>query len=178
MPTRLGLVQARLAKGGKTTLKGGKNKKKGGKIRQKLIAYKGYFMRSRKFCFVFKEESTLSVMLKKCNNFKIENWLYAKHCLDESLHYHFFLEFNDLKSKEDVSRAFSLLESFIEICKSDYFSIYNYFIKDALEVFHSDGFYKKYKEEAKRKRCNKYWLKLALSQRGKINAIKAVWNSN
>lgn len=37
MPTRLGLVQARLAKGGKMTLKGGKFYKKGGKKGKKYV---------------------------------------------------------------------------------------------------------------------------------------------
>lgn len=37
---RLGLVQAHLAKGGKTTLKGGKTYKKGGKKRQNVFEKK------------------------------------------------------------------------------------------------------------------------------------------
>lgn len=116
---RLGLVQAHLAKGGKTPLKGGKFYLKGGK--------KGKMFRKRRkkkdeyLLVIYKND--LSVDLNKIlvpdklNG--VTEFLYVLHKDAVEEHYHIYIKFDDKVTQEEVRKVFYNSKCFISDISKD-----------------------------------------------------------
>lgn len=109
---RLGLVQAHLAKGGKTTLKGGKK----GKMFRKKRKKKDEFL-----IVIYKND--LSVDLNKIlvpdklNG--VTEFLYVLHKDAVEEHYHVYIKFDDKVTEEEVRKLFYNSKCFISDISKD-----------------------------------------------------------
>ena len=115
----LGLVQAHLAKGGKTPLKGGKIYLKGGKKGKMFI--KRRKKKDEYLLVIYKKDFSVDLnkilVPDKLNG--VTEFLYVLHKDAVEEHYHIYIKFDDKVTQEEVKKVFYNSKCFISDVSKD-----------------------------------------------------------
>ena len=150
---RLGLVQAHLAKGGKTTLKGGKFYKKGGK--------KGkMFRKNRKkkdeyLLVIYKKDLSVDLnrILVSDKLSDVKEYIYVPHNDATEEHYHVYIKFEKKITQEELKKVFYNSKIFVsDFSNSDTVLSTLYFFTDGFRLPFESNYSAKLEE---RRRINK-----------------------
>ncbi len=147
---RLGLVQAHLAKGGKTTLKGGKFYKKGGK--------KGKMFRKKRkkkdeyLLVIYKKDLSVDLnrILVPDKLSDVKEYIYVPHNDATEEHYHVYIKFEKKITQEELKKVFYNSKIFVsDISNSDTILSVLYYFTDGFRLPFESNYSTKIEERRK-----------------------------